>query len=408
MVGIPLLAVSHSSAAFVQQPFILKPPVLPHLVFCGGNLSPVRPRHPHTWDHLSRGLSIGHIDHTGTPRQVIPVLSAQGLGGGDKHLTPRENQQMLGNGVLGGVNLQLMRILITGEAIVGAAAAVLAFFAQINLFDNLDFSTTMLGLGVLGALPIFAASVWLERSGVDFFRKIDQDTKLYVLQIFGAKRNFPSVFLWSSILALSAGVFEEALFRGVIQKFLQGPLGAGPSLVVASLLFGFAHSPVPGANAFTEACYGANFGLLYILSGGNLVVPTVAHVVYDLLTFLEVHYRATGSIEVNMKGPVEQDTLGGRVGRVSKEFGLSPKFVNMAFSVFKQLDLDGNGSIDQQELKLGLRTFGKFTSDEEIRVIMCQADVDGNNVLSFDEFVRLLAINYSYLLKPSTSTTTEK
>ncbi|CAM9468571.1 unnamed protein product [Choristocarpus tenellus] len=136
------------------------------------------------------------------------------------------------------------------------------------------------------------------------------------------------------------------------------------------------------------------------LSGGNLAVPTVAHVVYDLLTFLEVHNRATAGIEVAMTGPqIEEKEVVQRVRRVVGDFGLSTNFVDMAFSVFKQLDLDGNNAIDQKELQLGLRTFGKFTSDEEIRVIMCQADVDRNNVLSFDEFVRLLAINYSYLLK---------
>lgn len=36
------------------------------------------------------------------------------------------------------------------------------------------------------------------------------------------------------------------------------------------------------------------------MSGGNLLVPIIAHVVYDLLTFLEVHQRATAQLEVNM------------------------------------------------------------------------------------------------------------
>ncbi len=48
-----------------------------------------------------------------------------------------------------------------------------------------------MGLGCLGALPIFLVSVLLEKSGVNFFKKIDQDTKLYVVQVFGAKRNWP-------------------------------------------------------------------------------------------------------------------------------------------------------------------------------------------------------------------------
>lgn len=53
------------------------------------------------------------------------------------------------------------------------------------------FSWAAIKAGCLGALPIFLVSVLLEKSGVTFFRKIDQDTKLYVVQVFGAKRNWP-------------------------------------------------------------------------------------------------------------------------------------------------------------------------------------------------------------------------
>ncbi|CAM9431734.1 unnamed protein product, partial [Choristocarpus tenellus] len=195
-------------------------------------------------------------------RKVALTLSAQGNGNGMD-----DNQGKVGDKVLSGVNLELMRILVTGEVVVGIAAAVLALLLQVNPFLGIDFSLSTVGLGALGALPIFIASVLLEKSGVDFFRKIDQDTKLYVLQTFGANRNLLVSQYTASVLALSAGVFEEALFRGVIQQVLQGPVGDIPALVIAAVLFGFAHSPVPGANAYTEACYGANFGLLYLVRG---------------------------------------------------------------------------------------------------------------------------------------------
>lgn len=69
--------------------------------------------------------------------------------------------------------------------------------------------------------------------------------------------------------APSPGFFEEVLFRGVIQQGLSAVIGGIPALVVTSVLFGLAHSPVPGASSFTEACYGANFGLLYMVSSGR-------------------------------------------------------------------------------------------------------------------------------------------
>lgn len=64
---------------------------------------------------------------------------------------------------------------------------------------------------------------------------------------------------------LSPGLFEEVLFRGVIQQWLSTIIGGIPALAITSVLFGLAHSPVPGASSFTEACYGATFGLLYMV-----------------------------------------------------------------------------------------------------------------------------------------------
>lgn len=62
---------------------------------------------------------------------------------------------------------------------------------QINPFAGVEFTASAIVMGCLGALPIFLLSVLLEKSGVEFFRKIDQDTKLYVVQVFGAERNWP-------------------------------------------------------------------------------------------------------------------------------------------------------------------------------------------------------------------------
>ncbi|CAM9829399.1 unnamed protein product [Pylaiella littoralis] len=306
-----------------------------------------------------------------------------------------------GSRMLQGPNLELIRILVQGEVAVGAAAAGLAFLTKVDPFAGTAFSWPAIGMGCLGALPIFLVSVLLEKSGVDFFRKIDQDTKLYVVQVFGAERNWPVVSSWALVLAANAGFFEELLFRGVIQQGLSGVIGGVPALVITSLLFGLAHSPVPGASSFTEACYGANFGLLYMMSGGNILVPSVAHVVYDLLTFLEVHQRATAQLKSTLEGKLPQKQQERQnVASVVKKFNLSQKFVDMSYGIFQQLDLDKNGAIDLKELQLGLRTFGKFASAEETRQIMEQADLDSNNALTFDEWVRLLAMNYSALLQP--------
>ncbi|CAM9530788.1 unnamed protein product [Phaeothamnion confervicola] len=219
-----------------------------------------------------------------------------------------------------------------------------------------------------------------------------QDTRLYVLQLFGARRALPSVIAYSVALALSAGVAEELLFRGVIQQYLTGVIGPLGAVLVAAVLFGLAHDPVPGASAVVEAFYGLNFGLVYLLSGGNIWAAAVCHALYDVLTFGEVHWRAAGRVQEALKageisaagkpgGAAMSGAAGGgrrppqldaKVAAVVREYKLAPEFVRVCSGVFQQLDLDGNGSIDARELRLGIRTFGANSSEKEVDEILAR------------------------------------
>jgi membrane protease YdiL (CAAX protease family) len=80
---------------------------------------------------------------------------------------------------------------------------------------------------------------------------IDRDTQLFVLQLFGAKRDVWGVVPAAAAMSLAAAVCEETLFRGVLQQYGADYIGAVPALIVTSLLFGLAHNPVPGT-LFTE------------------------------------------------------------------------------------------------------------------------------------------------------------
>ena len=64
---------------------------------------------------------------------------------------------------------------------------------------------------------------------------------------------------------------------------------------------------------------------------------------------------------------------------IEKEIKLTPE-------IFRQLDVDGSGSIDVTELKA---IFGKNTSSD-IDTLMARADLDGNNELDYAEFERVM------------------
>jgi membrane protease YdiL (CAAX protease family) len=96
-----------------------------------------------------------------------------------------------------------------------------------------------------------------------------------------------------ALIATLAGAAEEILFRGVIQMELTGLLTGAGGVLVASVAFGLAHFVTP-TYAVLAAVAGLYLGTLYLLQG-NLLVPILAHTLYDFvaLLYLVRRYRAS-------------------------------------------------------------------------------------------------------------------
>jgi len=57
--------------------------------------------------------------------------------------------------------------------------------------------------------------------------------------------------------------------------------------------------------------------------------------------------------------------------------------------MFEAADKDGNGTLDRDEIKEALHALGfKFIQDKQLDKIMDRADMDGNEVIDFEEFVK--------------------
>jgi membrane protease YdiL (CAAX protease family) len=96
-----------------------------------------------------------------------------------------------------------------------------------------------------------------------------------------------------ALVATLAGLAEETLFRGVIQVGLTRVLPESAALVAASVAFGLAHFVTP-TYAVLAGLAGLYLGSLYQLQG-NLLVPIVAHALYDFMALLYLvrRYRAS-------------------------------------------------------------------------------------------------------------------
>ncbi|MEI8213178.1 MAG: CPBP family intramembrane glutamic endopeptidase [Planctomycetota bacterium] len=93
------------------------------------------------------------------------------------------------------------------------------------------------------------------------------------------------------VLSMTAGIGEELLFRGWLQRLLVGDLAGEwfsirvvPGLVLASLLFGLAH-PISKAYVVLASFIGLLLGLLYLLTE-NLLACILAHALYDAILML--------------------------------------------------------------------------------------------------------------------------
>ena len=93
-----------------------------------------------------------------------------------------------------------------------------------------------------------------------------------------------------ALVAVLAGLGEEALFRGVLQTAVGAAAGPGAGLLAASLLFGAAHF-VSRAYAALATLIGLYLGALYLWFD-NLLVPMVAHAAYDFVLFLYLRRKA--------------------------------------------------------------------------------------------------------------------
>ena len=58
--------------------------------------------------------------------------------------------------------------------------------------------------------------------------------------------------------------------------------------------------------------------------------------------------------------------------------------------MFTLMDTDSDGKVTYDELRAGLRKVGSQLAEPEIRMMMEVADVDGNGVLDYGEFVAVI------------------
>jgi len=152
------------------------------------------------------------------------------------------------------------------------------------LLQQVYFSWHVLAWAVLATIPPLLLLLGCTHSKWKPLVRIAREVEDNVLPLFENCSLFDF-----ALIALVAGIAEEALFRGVIQIGLTNLMTPWGAIALTGVLFGLLHLITP-TYAALAGLIGVYLGWLMILSG-NLLLPIVVHVLYDFLALTHVIHR---------------------------------------------------------------------------------------------------------------------
>lgn len=165
---------------------------------------------------------------------------------------------------------------LAGTAFLGVIAFGLSLAFDTPLRDQFHWSARDGAIGLAGAAPLVIFLAW--------FMKTRQATIAAFREsqiAFFADIGFRFTPLRIVLMALFAGVFEELLFRGVLQTAAAAVAPMAVAIIFSNLIFGMLHWRTT-LYAVIAGLVGVWIGVLYALTG-NLLAPIVTHAVYDVV-----------------------------------------------------------------------------------------------------------------------------
>lgn len=342
-----------------------------------------------------------------------------------------------------GVNVPLVRAILLNQililALASAVAAVLLTITnggfdwmtyasnifdwtgkgnEVDLFD-FTITTSRLGTGVLGAIPVIVLGSAIERSDKREFANVNFSTIIMVMTLFG-RRTKPKpeflpprlrnkrvpvtslydVFIRSFVIASLTGFCEELVFRRIvaslIYRFTGGDIIA--ALFGQATLFGLGHatngtsSMENGIVTSLQAVNGLWFGTFYLLSGGDIVTCIIAHAIYDLQVFFFTWLGANEQIEYaesKYLEPFDSETT-----RELQQVRAPRDIVQKCKKLFFTFDYDKNATISLSEIRKGIA----YLALEKSTAAPPQSAIDaafkkysepGSDRLTFGQFLNL-------------------
>ena len=167
-------------------------------------------------------------------------------------------------------------LMVLCELGLAGVAWVLGWFLEVAPLVYFSWDAIDALLGVAACIPLLAVFLFLMCCPIGTLSSFKRALEKIIRPIFGG-----CTLVELAAVSLAAGVGEEILFRGVLQPAFSRWLGPWIGLAVASLLFGALH-PSSWSYVLIATIFGLYLGACWMASG-NLLVPVIAHGLYDFL-----------------------------------------------------------------------------------------------------------------------------
>ena len=137
-----------------------------------------------------------------------------------------------------------------------------------------------------------------------------------------------------------------------------------------------------GYSSWPEQCtqpkalgvWSAIFFVIFVIIGGLVLLTLFIGVVSTSMDEAQAAQREEKEMEEKVKDLVE-------------ERNIDNKEIELYKQIFGMLDLDGGGTIEEEELRVGLQSIGKKPTDEELSAMLKQVDEDESGEIDLAEFI---------------------
>ena len=138
--------------------------------------------------------------------------------------------------------------------------------------------------------------------------------------------------------------------------------------------YGYSEMPHKCTNPKALGVWSAIYFVVFVVIGGLVLLTLFIGVV-------------TTSMDEAQSRQKEEAEIEEKIQELQSEKGINPQEIEVYRKIFVMLDLDGGGTIEEEELRVGLESIGKTPTDEELRAMLKQVDEDESGEIDLAEFV---------------------